>query len=95
MIFDEIIYKKMQKPIEEIKEDILARKEVFVNEPWYNDFILYLSIGVCQPKEEHITSVRKALKIFGHETQTKEVKDNLFIVPYVKERTKQQEREER
>ena len=96
MMFDERIYKKMQKPIDEIKEDYLIRKEVFASEPWYNDLVLYLSIGVCQPQKEHILSVRKALKMFGHETGIRQTNGMEFIVPYVKEHSKNpKQREER
>ena len=95
MILDKLIYAKMKLPLEEIKEDFLVRKEVFADESWYNDFILYLSIGVCQPKEENITDVRKALKIFGHETSIRQSNGIAFVIPYVREHTNKKQREER
>ena len=98
MIFDENVYAIMKRPIEQIKEDYLIRKEVFSNEPWYDEFILYLSIGVCQPKEEHITDVRKVLKLFGHETSIRQSNGMEFVVPYVREqetKTQAKQREAR
>ena len=95
MMLDKLMYDKMKLPLEEIKEDFLVRKEVFADEPWYNDFIMYLSIGVCQPKEENITDVRKALKLFGHETSIRQNNGMTFVVPYVREQTNKKQREER
>ena len=95
MIFDENVYAKMKLPIEQIKEDFLVRKEVFANEPWYDDFIMYLSIGVCQPKQENITDVRKALKLFGHETSIRQNNGMEFVVPYVREQTTKKQAKKR
>ena len=54
MSFEDEYRKLMEKPIEEIKEDIFFRPDNFQkNEPWYGDFQMYMTGGVCQPPEEH------------------------------------------
>lgn len=60
----------MEKPIEEIQEDIFFRADNFWGEPWYGAFQMFLAIGVCQPQEEHALQVRKALKVMGMDTHT-------------------------
>ncbi len=68
MSFEDEYRKLMEKPIEEIKEDIFFRPDNFQNEPWYGDFQMYMTGGVCQPPEEHALRVRKALKVMGYDT---------------------------
>lgn len=70
MSFEDEYRKLMEKPIEEIKEDIFFRPDNFQNEPWYGDFQMYMTGGVCQPPEEHALRVRKALKVMGYDTHT-------------------------
>ena len=55
----------MAMPIDEIKEDPFFRVDNFREEPWYDDFQIFLAIGVCKPAPEHVLAVRKALKIMG------------------------------
>ena len=43
----------LNKPLAEITEDPFFRADNFENEPWYDDFQMYLHIGVCQPKLSH------------------------------------------
>ena len=61
MSFEDEYRALMAKPVEEIKEDIFFRMDNFQDEPWYGDFQMYLTVGVCQPSEEHALQVRKAL----------------------------------
>ena len=62
MSFENEYRELMEKPIEEIKEDIFFRMDNFQHEPWYGEFELFLAAGVCQPPEEQALQVRKALK---------------------------------
>ena len=71
----------MAKPIEEIREDIFFRPDNFQEEPWYGDFQMFLSIGVCQPPEEYTLQVRKALKVMGYDTHTALREGKTFILP--------------
>ena len=74
-------YEMMAKPIEEIREDIFFRYDNFRDEPWYEDFQMYLAIGVCVPKEEHALQVRKALKIMGYDTHTSQRDGQTYVLP--------------
>lgn len=75
-------YKEMlEKPLEEIKEDVFFRANNFEAEEWYGDLQLYLAIGVCRPDPDSVTKVQKALKILGYQTQTQEINGGLYIVP--------------
>jgi len=71
----------MEKPIEEIREDIFFRPDNFQDEPWYGEFRLFLAIGVCQPPEEYILQVRKALKVMGFITHTSVREGRTCILP--------------
>jgi hypothetical protein len=71
----------LAKPIEEITEDIFLRRDAFEDAPWYDDFVLYTHIGVCQPKPEHMEDVRKALKMMGYTTHVMERDGGGYIVP--------------
>lgn len=71
----------MAKPIEEIREDIFFRPDNFQEEPWYDDFLMFRAIGVCQPSEEYILQVRKALKVMGYDTHTVLREGKTFILP--------------
>lgn len=71
----------LAKPIEEIREDIFFRPDNFREEPWYDDFQMFLAIGVCQPSEGYALQVRKALKVMGFDTCTAIWDGKTFIVP--------------
>ena len=69
-------------------EDIFFRKDNYKNEPWYNEFCIFLNIGVCKPeKQEYIKPMQDALEIMGYTTRVKNMKrDNdektgTFILP--------------
>lgn len=70
----------LEKPIEEIREDIFFRPDNFQEEPWYDQFQLFLAIGVCQPSKEHTWQVRKALKVMGFDTHTEIRKGKTYIL---------------
>lgn len=72
---------ELDKPLEEIKEDMFFRADNFRDEPWYGAFLLYTRIGVCQTTPEHALEVRKALKIMGYPTRTFEKDGKLYIAP--------------
>ena len=71
----------LNKPLAEITEDPFFRADNFENEPWYDDFQMYLHIGVCQPKPEHTLQVQKALKIMGYPTHTAKHDGKLYLAP--------------
>lgn len=72
----------LEKPIDEITEDIFFSADNFVNEEWYFDLCLYRNIGVCSPDKKHIEPLQKALKILGYKTQIKEKDNKLFLIPF-------------
>lgn len=86
---------ELNKPLDKIKEDIFCRPDNFKNEPWYNDFELYRSIGVCQPRPEHVLELRKALKIMGYSTHAAEHDNKLFLPPGEDRRTTRTQDRER
>ena len=71
----------MAKSIDEIRPDIFFRPDNFCNEPWYDDFQMYMSIGVCQPPKEHALQIRKALKIMGLSTHTESRDGKIYVLP--------------
>lgn len=71
----------MAKPIEQIGEDIFFRPDNFQEEPWYEEFQMFLAIGVCQPQEEYTLQVRKALKVMGFLTHTDVREGKIYILP--------------
>ena len=81
MSFEDEYRKLMEKPIEEIKEDIFFRMDNFRYEPWYGEFELFLVAGSCQPPEEHVPQVRKALKVMGYDTHTVSRDGGTYILP--------------
>ena len=81
MSFENEYRELMAKPIDEIKEDIFFRPDNFQNEPWYEDFQMYLSIGVCVPPEKYALQVRKALKVMGYATHTTVRDGATYVVP--------------
>ena len=81
MSFEDEYRELMEKPIEEIKEDIFVRMDNFQHEPWYGEFELFLVAGVCQPPEEQALQVRKALKVVGYDTHTVSRDGRTYILP--------------
>ena len=81
MSFEDEYRKLMEKPIEEIKEDIFFRMDNFRYEPWYGEFELFLVAGICQPPEVHVPQVRKALKVMGYDTHTVSRDGGTYILP--------------
>lgn len=71
----------LAKPLEEITADLFLRPEAFGDAPWYGQFLIYTRIGVCQPAEEHVTEVRKALKMMGYDTRTASRDGKTYVVP--------------
>jgi hypothetical protein len=65
---DDFYRDELSKPLEDIKQDIFFRADNFRNEEWYHEFSMFMAIGICKPKEEHISLVQKALKIMGHDS---------------------------
>ncbi len=85
---------KLQKPLEEIKEDIFFRTDNFRDEEWYEDIQLYTRIGMCQPKPKHMETVQKALKILGFCTHVANRNGKDYLVPGVKQINKQRNKED-
>lgn len=87
---------ELQKPLEEIKEDMFFRTDNFENEEWYQDIQLYTRIGMCQPKPEHMETVQKALKILGFYTHVAKRDGRNYLLPgeskVKKQRSKEDER---
>ena len=81
MSFEDEYRESMAKPIEDIKEDIFFRADNFQDEPWYDDFQLYMVLGVCQTSEENALQIRKALKIMGFSTHTTSRNGKIYILP--------------
>ena len=72
---------EFKKPLEEIYEDIFFRMDNFEGEEWYGDIEIYAGIGVCQPKQEHLETVQKALKILGYETHAINRDGKCYLLP--------------
>ncbi len=86
---------ELNKPLEEIKEDIFFRTDNFAGEEWYDDILLYTRLGVCEPKPEHMETVQKALKILGFPTHVAHRGNRGCLVPGEKRREVQRNHEER
>ena len=50
MSFEDEYRELMEKPIEEIKEDIFFRMDNFQHEPWYGEFELFLAAVSAGPR---------------------------------------------
>lgn len=50
--------------------DPFLRKEFFEDMPWYDDFLMFHNIGVCQPRDEYVAEIREALARFLFATRT-------------------------
>lgn len=55
--------------------DPFLRKEAFEDKPWYDEFLMFHAIGVCQTQDEHVAEVREALARFLFATMTAPCKD--------------------
>lgn len=71
----------LETPLEEIQEDSFFRADNFMYEPWYNEFVIYRNLGVCQPEPEHVLEVQKALKVMGYSTHVAERGGQLYLLP--------------
>lgn len=61
-------------------EDIFLRKEYFEDKSWYNQFCLFLNIGVCKVKKEEVEEVMDVLEQMGYSgLRTIEKEDCLYI----------------
>ena len=78
---NEICRKVLETPLEEIQEDVFFRADNFQNEPWYDEFMIYRNLGVCQPRPEHALEVQKALKVMGYPTHTAERNGKTYLLP--------------
>ena len=78
---EEICRELLEKPLEEIQEDVFFRPDNFRGQPWYNDFMIYRNLGVCQPKPEHTLEVQKALKVIGYPTHTAVRNGKTYLLP--------------
>lgn len=56
------------------------RADSFSSEPWYNEFRVFLNIGVCQPLPEHRQAVRTALDRMGYSTIERTMEGKVYIV---------------
>lgn len=50
--------------------DPLLRKEVYHDEIWYGEFLIFHNIGVCQVPDKHANKIREALARFRYATKT-------------------------
>lgn len=50
--------------------DPFLRKEAFADKPWYEEFLIFHNIGVCQVPDEHAAETREALARFLFATRT-------------------------
>lgn len=78
---NEICRKVLETSLEEIQEDVFFRADNFQNEPWYDEFMIYRNLGVCQPRPEHVLEVQKALKVMGYPTHTAERNGKTYLLP--------------
>lgn len=69
------------RPLEEIGEDPFFRADNFQDAVWYDDFLIFTKIGVCQPAPEYVMEIQKALKVMGHTTHIVEHKGKIHILP--------------
>lgn len=92
---DKWYQEELNKPLEEIREDIFFRADNFAEEEWYDDILLYTRLGVCKPKPEQVETVQKALKILGFPTHVVCRGNKNCLVPGEKQREMQRNCEER
>ena len=51
-------------------EDMFLRPDAFEEFPWYGQFRVFLSIGVCKVPEHEVADIQKALLGMGYKTHT-------------------------
>ena len=73
--------KLLEKDIEEICVCPCLSPDVFQPAPWYDSFQIYTDIQTCHPRPEHVVEVQKALKLFGYDTRTVDIRGELHLVP--------------
>lgn len=71
----------LDKPLEQITEDLFLRADAFEDAPWYEEFQMFRHIGVCQPQSKHLLNVQKALKMMGYTTHLMERNGGTYVVP--------------
>ncbi len=49
--------------------DPFLRKDSFADMPWYNEFLTFFAIGVCQAEEKNVKEIRKSLARFLYATR--------------------------
>lgn len=74
-------YGALKTAAADLWHDTFLRSDSFSEETWYNEFCLFLAIGVCQPQINDVDAVQKALYKMGFETQCKQMDEALFVVP--------------
>ncbi len=95
MSLDKDIQSQMDKPLEEIQEDYFLRKDVFKDEPWYGDLIMFVDIGICKPSRKYMLPVRKALQMLGYHTKTVEKEGKTYVLPGARERNTRSKEQQR
>lgn len=71
----------LDQPLEKIRQDIFFRADNFQGQPWYDDLLIYKTIGVCSPSPAHTMAVQKALKVLGYTTHTVCRNNKNYICP--------------
>lgn len=71
----------LEQPLEKIRQDIFFRADNFQGQPWYDDLLIYKTIGVCSPSPAHTMTVQKALKVLGYTTHTVRRNNKTYICP--------------
>ena len=61
-------------------EDIFLRADSFAKEPWYEEFQLYLRIGICKPLAEHKEAAIGALQQMGYQPVERQMYNATFLV---------------
>ena len=89
--FDKEYKALFETPPEQIKPDMFFRADNFQKEKWYGELQIYLKIGVCKTDKDTMSDMQKALKVLGYNTQAKEHKGEMYLVPE-KERKKNKSR---
>ena len=51
-------------------EDIFLRPDAFEEFPWYGQFRVFLSVGICKVPENEVEEIQKALVGMGYKTHT-------------------------
>lgn len=62
------------------KEDILLKKENFEDKSWYNQFRIFLAIGVCEVTKDNLDEIKDALNQMGYDKLETIEKDNVMYL---------------